>query len=80
MRIGTIDMTKLRFVADKLVGIGKELAGVLVSSDRLQREGERQQERAAAQGQALREEVAAQKDEILADALDKRQRAAQAAK
>jgi uncharacterized protein YjbJ (UPF0337 family) len=80
MRIGTIDMTKLRFVTDKLVGLAKELAGVLVGNDQLQREGERQQERATAQGRALRDEVAAEKEEMRAEALGKRQRAAQASK
>ncbi len=81
MRVGTIDVNKLRFVADKGLGLGKELMGVLVSNDRLQQEGESQRERAnTAQLRALRSEIEAQRQETKADMLEKRQRAAQQAK
>ena len=80
MQIGTIDIKKLRGVADKGFGLGKELVGVLTGSDRLQREGQAQQDRAGAELQAIRHEVLAQKDEAKAQVLEQRQRVAQRAK
>jgi uncharacterized protein YjbJ (UPF0337 family) len=80
MQVGTVDVNKLRFMADKGVGLSKELMGVLVGSDRLQQEGESQQERATAELRALRDELKAQKHEVKADLYEKRQKAAQNAK
>ena len=80
MRLGTIDTNKLRGITDKGLGLGKEFVGVLVSNDRLQREGQAQQERAAAELDALREELNAQKHEAKAGLHEGRQRAAQEAK
>ena len=80
MQIGRIDLNKLRGISDKAVGLGKETLGVLVGNDRLQDEGEAQQERATAELKALREELKAQKKDAKADALEGRQRAAQRAK
>jgi uncharacterized protein YjbJ (UPF0337 family) len=80
MQIGTIDVNKLRGVADKSVGLGKEFVGVLVGSDRLQQAGETQQERATAELKALREEVRAEKDRAKAAVLEGRQRVAQHSK
>ena len=80
MQVGTIDVNKLRGVTDKGLGFGKELIGVLVGSDRLQREGEAQQERASAELKALREEVKAEKLDAKAEANEVRERAAQRAK
>ncbi len=80
MQIGRIDVNKLRGVSDKAVGLGKELLGVLSGNDRLQDEGEAQQERATAELKALREELKAQKKDTKADALEQRQKAAQRAK
>lgn len=80
MRLGTIDTNKLRGITDKGVGLGKEFVGVLVSNEKLQREGQAQQERAAAELDALREEINAQKHEAKAGAHEAKQRAAQEAK
>jgi hypothetical protein len=80
MQIGRIDVNKLRGVADKAIGLGKELLGVLVSNERLQDEGEAQQERASAELKALREELRAEKKDAKASALEQRQKAAQRAK
>jgi uncharacterized protein YjbJ (UPF0337 family) len=80
MQVGTIDVNKLRGVADKAVGLGKELVGVLIGSDRWQREGEAQQERAGAELKALREEVKAQKLDAKAEGFEVKERAAQRAK
>jgi len=80
MQVGTIDVNKLRGVTDKGLGLGKELVGVLVGNDRLQREGEAQQERATAELKALRDEVKAEKLDAEAEGFEVKQRAAQRAK
>lgn len=80
MRLGTIDTNKLRGITDKGLGLGKEFVGVISGNDRLQREGQAQQERAAAELDALREELKAQKHEAKATAHEAKQRAAQEAK
>jgi uncharacterized protein YjbJ (UPF0337 family) len=80
VQIGTIDLNKLRGVSDKGLGLAKEFLGVLTGNDRLQDEGEAQQERATAQLKALREELKAQKEDAKAGAMEKRERAAQRAK
>ena len=80
MQIGNVDLDHLRGVGNKAVGLGKELLGVLLGNDRLQEEGEAQQERATADLKALREELKAQKEDTKAGAMDKRERAAQRAK
>lgn len=80
MQIGTIDLNKLRGVTDKALGLAKELLGTLLGNDRLQEEGEAQQERATEQLKALRAELKAQKREAEADVHETRQKAAQRAK
>jgi uncharacterized protein YjbJ (UPF0337 family) len=80
MRLGTIDTNKLRGITDKGVGLGKEFVGVLSGNEKLQREGQAQQERAAAELDALCEEVNAQKHEAKAGVAEAKQRAAQEAK
>ena len=80
MQIGTIDVNKLRGVTDKGLGLAKEAVGVLVGNDRMQREGEAQQERAAAELKALRAEVKAEKADAKAEASEIAQRQAQRAK
>jgi uncharacterized protein YjbJ (UPF0337 family) len=80
MQVGNIDLRKLRFVADKGFGFWKELFGVMLGNDRLQQEGEAQQERATAQMKSLRREVEAQKHEAKAEIFEQREKAAQRAK
>ena len=80
MQIGTIDLNKLRGISDKAIGLAKEVLGVLIGNDRLQDEGEAQQERATAELKALREELKAQKKDAKATAMEKREQAAQRAK
>lgn len=80
MRLGRIETNKLRGVADKGLGLTKEAVGTLLGNDRLEREGEAQQERAAETLRALRSEVKAQSKEAKAEALEARQQAAQKAK
>ena len=80
MQIGHIDLTKLRGLADKGLGLGKELLGELTGNEALQEEGEAQQERASAELKALRSELEAQKQDAKASAMETRERAAQRAK
>jgi uncharacterized protein YjbJ (UPF0337 family) len=79
-QIGQIDLNKLRGIADKFLGLQKELVGALIGNDRLQEEGEAQQERATEQLKALRAEAKAQAKEAKADAIEQKQKAAQRAK
>jgi uncharacterized protein YjbJ (UPF0337 family) len=69
MRIGTVDISKLRGVGDKFLGLTKETTGVLIGNDRLQEEGEAQQEKATEMLKALRDEAKAQAKETKADAI-----------
>jgi uncharacterized protein YjbJ (UPF0337 family) len=80
MNVGSIDMTQLRGVADKGLGLAKEAVGTLLGNESLQREGEAQQERAAEELKALRKEAEAQAKEAKADTFEQSQKAAQRAK
>jgi len=80
MQIGRVDINKLRGVSDKALGLSKELVGVLAGSDRLQQEGEAQQERASEQLKSLRKELEAQQKDAKAQAFEQREKAAQRAK
>jgi uncharacterized protein YjbJ (UPF0337 family) len=80
MQIGRIDITKLRGVADKAIGLAKEFFGVLTGNDRLQDEGEAQQEKATAELKALRAELQAQKHDTRAAVAEEREQAAQRSK
>lgn len=80
MQIGHIDMNQLRGVGDKAVGVTKEMVGVFVGSERLQDEGQAQQERASAELKALRADLEAEKAEARAKSSEGRERAAQRAK
>jgi uncharacterized protein YjbJ (UPF0337 family) len=80
MQVGTVDLNKLRGVADKGLGLSKEFVGVLVGNESLQKEGEAQQERATAELKALRKEIEAQKFEAKAKSAEVKERVAQQAK
>jgi uncharacterized protein YjbJ (UPF0337 family) len=80
MQLGKIDLNKLRGIGDKFVGLNKELVGTIIGNDKLQQEGEAQQERAAEELKGLRKEAEAQAKEAKAEALEQRQKAAQRAK
>ena len=80
MQIGTVDVNKLRGLGDKAIGLAKEVAGTVVNNDRLAREGDEQQERAAEELRALRKELEAQREEAKADVLEQKQKVAQRAK
>jgi uncharacterized protein YjbJ (UPF0337 family) len=80
MRIGAVDLNKLRAIGDKFVGLTKESIGTLAGNERLQREGDAQQDRAAEQLRAFRKEVEAERKEAKAEVFEQREKAAQRAK
>lgn len=80
MNVGKIDMTQLRGISDKGVGLGKELIGTLIGNESLQRQGEAQQDRASEELKALRKQAEAQAKTEKADTLEQSQKAAQRAK
>ena len=80
MQLGKLDLNKLRGLGDKFIGLNKELVGTIVGNDKLQQEGEAQQERASEELKALRQEAKAQAHEARADALEQKQKSAQRAK
>jgi len=80
MSFGKIDLTQLRGVSDKGVGLAKEAVGTLLGNESLQRQGEAQQDRASEELKALRKQAEARAKESKADTLEKSQRAAQRAK
>ena len=75
-----IDPGKLRGLLDKMLGLGKEAVGVVIDNDRLQNEGNRQQDKGTATLKSLRNEARAQAKEAKAEALDRKERATQRAK
>jgi len=80
MRIGTVELDHLRGLGDKVVGLGKEVAGTLVGSDRLQEAGEAQQARGGESLKALRKQAKAQAKEAKAESFEQQEKAAQRAK
>ncbi len=80
MNVGRIDLTQLRGISDKSVGLAKELVGTLLGNESLQRQGEAQQDRASEEMKALRKQAEAQAKENKADTLEQSQKAAQRAK
>lgn len=80
MQVGRVDLNKLRGVTDKALGLQKEFFGVLIGNDKLQQEGEAQQERATEELKALRKEIDAQRKESVAEMQQQRQKTAQRAK
>ena len=80
MRLGSIDVNKLRGLGNKAAGLSKELVGTVIGNDRMQEAGEAQQERATEELRALRAEVRAEQKDAKADVLEQRKRAAAKAK
>ena len=80
MQIGRIDLNKLRGLSDKGIGFSKEILGVVIGNDRLQEEGQVQQDRASEELKAVRKEMEAQRKDAEAEVHETRQKAAQRAK
>lgn len=80
MNLGNLDVTQLRGISDKGIGLAKELAGTVLGRESLQREGEAQQDRASEEMKALRKQAEARAKEAKADVHEQSQKAAQRTK
>lgn len=60
MKIGTIDVDKLRGVGDKIIGLAVETTGVIISNEKLQERGEAQQTKGSESLKALKSEAEAE--------------------
>lgn len=80
MHVGRVDLNQLRGVTDKALGLAKEFFGVLAGSEKWQKEGEAQQERASEELKALRKEFEAQGKQAVAEMHEQREKGAQRAK
>jgi uncharacterized protein YjbJ (UPF0337 family) len=80
MQLAQVDINKLRGLSDKGIGFAKEVVGTIANNDRLVKEGDAQQERAAEELRAMRKEIEAERNEAKADVAEQKQKVAQRAK
>jgi uncharacterized protein YjbJ (UPF0337 family) len=80
MRIPRIDPKDATGLFDKVIGLGKEIAGEVLDEERLISAGEAQQSKGTEKLKAIREQAKAAAHKAKAEALDSKQRAAQQAK
>jgi len=78
--IPRVDPKDVSGLADKVVGLGKEVLGELIDQNSLIEAGEAQQAKGTEKLKALREQAKADAHNAKAEALDKKQRAAQQSK
>ncbi len=77
MRLGNVELDHVRGIGDKVFGLGKEIVGTALGSNRLVKEGEAQQARGTESLKALRKQAEAQAKEAKATTFEARQRVAQ---
>jgi uncharacterized protein YjbJ (UPF0337 family) len=77
MRLGNVELEHVRGIADKVFGLGKEIVGTALNTDRLVKEGEAQQAKGTESLKALRKQAEAQAKEAKANAFETKQRVAQ---
>jgi uncharacterized protein YjbJ (UPF0337 family) len=77
MQIPRIDTRNALGLMDKVVGLGKEIAGSLTGRDRLAKAGQTQQEKGTERMKAVRAQMDAKKHETKAATADRAERAAQ---
>jgi uncharacterized protein YjbJ (UPF0337 family) len=80
MQIPRIDTKNALGLADKVVGLGKEIVGTVTNQDRLRKAGQVQQDKGAERLKAVRAEVKADAHEAKATAANRAQRSAQKTK
>lgn len=80
MRIPRIDPKNALGLADKVVGLGKEIAGNLTGQDRLTKAGQVQQEKGTERIKAVQSELQADRHEAKAAAAERAQKSAQKTK
>ncbi|HEY2167624.1 MAG TPA: hypothetical protein VGH01_10690 [Jatrophihabitantaceae bacterium] len=77
MQIPRIDPKNVLGFGDKIVGLGKEIAGALAGNDRLQKAGQLQQDKGTERLKAMQAEVQAKSHQAKARAAGQAQRRAQ---
>jgi uncharacterized protein YjbJ (UPF0337 family) len=80
MRIPRVDPKDATGLFDKVVGLGKEIAGEMFDHQRLIESGEAQQAKGTEKLKAIREQTKADAHQAKARTMEARQRAAQNAK
>ena len=80
MRIPRIDPQDFTGLFDKVIGLGKEIAGEVFDEDRLIKAGEAQQSKGSEKLKAIRQQAKADAHRAKANAYDSKQRTAQQAK
>ncbi len=80
MQIPRIDPRNLAGLADKVVGLAKEVVGTLTSQDRLTRAGQTQQDKGTERLKAVQAELRADLHETQAATAERAQRTAQKTK
>ncbi len=77
MQIPRIDPKNATGLADKVIGLGKEIVGTLTSQERLTKAGQVQQEKGTERLKAVQAQVQSEAHEAKADAAEGAQRSAQ---
>jgi uncharacterized protein YjbJ (UPF0337 family) len=80
MRIPRIDVKNVLGLADKAVGLGKEVVGSVTGQDRLKKAGQVQQDKGTERLKAVENELRADKHEAKANAAESAQKSAQKTK
>lgn len=80
MKIARIDPKNAAGLLDKVVGLGKEIAGSIAGSERLTRAGQVQQDKGTERIKAIQAELRADKHQLKATAAERAQKSAQRTK
>lgn len=80
MQLPRVDTKNLLGLADKVVGLGKEILGSVTNRERLTKAGQIQQEKGAERIEAVKAELSADAHEAKAAAAGRAQRSAQKTK
>jgi uncharacterized protein YjbJ (UPF0337 family) len=80
VQIPRIDSKNLFGLADKVVGLGKEIVGTFVGNDRLSKAGQVQQDKGTERLKAVKSQLEAEQHQANAAGAEQAQRAAQRTK
>ncbi|WP_375487816.1 hypothetical protein [uncultured Jatrophihabitans sp.] len=80
MQIPRIDPKNLTGLADKIIGLGKEIFGTVTNQDRLTKAGQVQQEKGTERLEAVKAQVQSDAHETKAKTADRAQQSAQKTK
>lgn len=80
MQIPRIDTRNVLGLLDKVIGLGKEVAGSVVGNGRLRKAGQTQQDKGTERLKAVEAQLRAEKHEVKASTAERAQRSAQRTK